>query len=248
MIKDYSVYDMSRKEKMLFCISGYTIIAAAVYLFYNSVLLSLFSGMLVVKALPYIKKRLAARRMERLREQFKDMLYSLSASVASGRQMGEAIIEAEDELSSMYGSDELIMKELRHMKVSMIENKESDKELLRDFAARSRNEDICDFVNVYVICRSMGGDLEKIIGRTTEILTDKMAIEREILAITAQKKTEGRMISVMPFLMLLLLNIFSYSYIEPLYTTLTGRILMTAALAAAVLGIYLMEKISDVNI
>ena len=102
--------------------------------------------------------------------------------------MGEALIEAEEELSAMYGKDELIMKELRHMRISMIQNKESDKTLLKDFAARSKNEDINDFVNVYVICRSMGGDLERIITHTTEILTDKMAIDREIRALTAQKR------------------------------------------------------------
>ena len=94
----------------------------------------------------------------------------------------------------------------------------------------------------------MGGNLEKIIGHTTEILTDKMNIDREIKTITSQKKVEGRIISVMPLLMLLMLNIFSYSYIEPLYITLTGRLLMTAALAATFYGICLMEKISEIRV
>ena len=248
MIKDYSVYEMSVREKAIFCFFGYVAIAAAVHLFYNSIFLSLLSGLSVVKLVPYGEKKLADRRMNVLNGQFKDMLYALSSSVASGRQMVEALIEAEEELSAMYGKDELIMKELRHMRISMMQNKESDKTLLKDFAARSKSEDINDFVNVYVICRSMGGDLERIITHTTEILTDKMAIDREIRALTAQKKVEGRIISLMPFLMLLMMNLFSYSYVEPLYTTAAGRILMTAALAATVWGIYLMEKISDVQI
>ncbi|MFQ7110232.1 MAG: type II secretion system F family protein [Anaerovoracaceae bacterium] len=180
--------------------------------------------------------------------QFKDMLYSLSASVAAGRQMEEAIVEAEENLSVMYGEKEPIMKELKYMKINITENKESDKLLLKDFACRSKIEDIEDFVQVYITCRNMGGDLEKIIGHTTEILTDKMSIEREIRAITSQKKTEGRIISMMPLVMLLMLNIFSYSYIEPLYSTFAGRLIMSGALAAMVFGIYLMEKISDIEI
>ena len=79
------------------------------------------------------------------------------------------------------------MKELRYMRINLIENKESDKVLLKDLATRSKNEDINNFVQVYATCRSMGGDLEKIIGHTSEILSDKMAIEREIKVITAQK-------------------------------------------------------------
>ncbi len=248
MIKDYSVYELSGREKILFYAAGYTSIFVITYLFYHSLLLSAFAGAAVHRAVPFFEKRLAQNRMNNLNLQFKDMLYSLSASVAAGRQMDEAIIEAEEELSSMYEKDDLIMKELRHMRISMVENKESDKVLLKDFAARSRSEDIRNFVQVYITCRNMGGNLEKIIGHTTEILTDKMNIDREIRAVTSQKKVEGRLISVMPVLMLLMLNIFSYSYIEPLYTTFTGRVLMTAALAASLYGVYLMEKISDIRI
>ena len=49
-------------------------------------------------------------------------------------------------------------------------------------------------------------------------------IDREIRTITSQKKVEGRLISAMPLIMLMMLNIFSFSYIEPLYTTMQGRI------------------------
>ena len=51
----------------------------------------------------------------------------------------------------------------------------------------------------------------------------------------------------MPLLMLLMLNVFSYSYITPLYTTIAGRLIMTAALAATFYGMYLMEKISEIR-
>lgn len=247
MIRDYSVYELSVKEKLLFFSAGYICIFAVTYLFYHSIPVSVISGVFIYKLLPYVRKRLAVKRMDSLTVQFKDVLSSLSASVASGRQMEEAIIEAEEELSSMYKADEPMMRELRHMKVSIVRNKESDKVLLSDFALRSKNEDINNFVQVYITCRNMGGDLGKIIGHTTEILTDKMNIDREIKAITNQKKTEGRIISAMPLLMLLMLNIFSYSYISPLYTCLAGRMIMTAALAATFYGMYLMEKISEIR-
>ena len=248
MIRDYSVYELSGRERLMFYGVGYICISVVVYLFYHSLLLSLVSGVSIHRMMPYMKKRMAGRRMDMLNAQFKDMLYSLSASVASGRQMAEALIEAEEELSVMYDAQEPIMKELRHMRISILENKESDKTLLKDFAFRSKSEDINNFVQVYITCMNMGGNLEKIISHTTEILTDKMNIDREIRAITAQKKTEGRIISVMPLLMLLMLNLFAYSYIAPLYMTAGGRLVMTMALAATLLGLYLMEKISEIRV
>lgn len=248
MIRDYSVYEMSGKEKAVFCSIGYLSIAAVVYLFYHSILLAVLSGVLVYYMVPYGQKYMARKRMESLNMQFKDMLYSLSASVASGRQMEEALVEADKNLSLLYGENEPIMRELKHMRASIIENKESDKPLLQDFARRSGSEDIRDFVQVYVTCRNMGGDMEKMIVKTVDILTDKMEIEREIHVMTSQKKTEGRIISTMPVIMLAALNVFSPEYISPLYETAAGRLIMTGSLVLVVYGIFLMEKISQIEI
>ena len=248
MIRDYGEYKLSKKEKLLFYGVGYLCIFIVVYLFYHSFVLSMASGVLLYKWVPLAERKLAQKRMHALNMQFKDMLYSLSASIAAGRQMEEALVEAEENLSILYGENEPIMQELRYMRIHIVENKESDKLLLLDFALRSRSEDINNFVQVYMTCRTMGGNLEKIIEHTTEILTDKMNIEREIQSITASKKMEGRIISIMPVGMLLMMNLLSASYIAPLYDTIGGRCIMTAALAGMIYGIYLMERLSDIQV
>ena len=219
-----------------------------VYLFYHNVILSLCCGFLIIKLKPYYEKYRAEQRIRKLHVQFKDMLYSLSSSIAAGRQMPEALIEAADALAVMYGPGEPIMLELSHMKRCIIENNESDRELLADFAARSCCEDIHNFVQVYIICRSLGGDLEKIIARTSAILTDKMNIQQEIRAVTAQKKFEGRLIALMPLAMLLILNLLSPSYIAPLYSGLPGRLLMTGCLGAGLWGFAMMERIANIEV
>ena len=248
MIYDYSVYEMSEREKYIFYAAGYGCIAFTVYLFYHSILLSAACGFLIRFVRPYYQDIMARRRMRDLEIQFKDLLYSISASVAAGRQMGEALVEAGDNLSVIYPENACIMTELAHMRRCILDNNESDRILLEDFARRAGSEDISNFVQVYVTCRKMGGDLEKIISRASSILTDKMNIEREIRAITAQKKLEGRLIALMPLAMLLALNIVSMSYIAPLYETITGRLIMTGCIAASVYGLWLMEKISDIDL
>ena len=248
MIRDYSKYELSEKEKIFFFGTGYLAIAGIVFLFYHSLIAAAVSGILILKIRPFYENHKASRRMQKLDIQFKDLLYSTSASIASGRHMADALIEANDNLTVMYGPDEPIMIELAHMKRSIEENNESDRMLLADFAERSKNEDINNFVQVYITCRNMGGDLEKVIARTSDILTDKMNIEREIKVITAQKKLEGRMIAMMPLAMLLILNLLSPSYIAPLYSCLSGHIIMTGCLGGLCWGIWMMEKISTIEI
>lgn len=248
MIRDYSKYELSKKEKTIFFAAGYSSIFILSFLFYRLTLLSAIAGLLVFKVRPYYEDFLAKKRMNELQREFKDMLYSLSASVASGRQMSEALLEARENLSLIHSGNSLILTELEHMCRSIEDHNESDSILLKDFAERSNCEDIRNFVRVYTTCRSLGGDLEKVITRTCDIITDKMNILREIEAITAHKKLEGRMIALMPPVMLALMNLVSYSYIEPLYVTAPGRIVMTGALVALVFGVRLMEKISNVEI
>ena len=248
MIQNYSEYEMTEKERVLFFGAGYLAASLTVFLFYHSILLSALLGFSVLWIRPYYEAFRAKKRCRKLKYQFKDMLYSLSASIAAGRQMPQALTEAADSLSIMYGPEEPIMMELQHMKRCIDENNESDSQLLADFAARSCCEDIRNFVQVYIICRNTGGDLQQIISRTVSILTDKMNIEREIRAVTAQKKTEGRLIALMPLAMLLLLNLLSPSYIIPLYSGLPGRLIMTGCLGCGLAALFMMERISNVEI
>lgn len=248
MIKDYSVYEFSSKERAAFVSMGYSSICVITYLFYHSIMLAAVSGVLIYFVIPYIKEYMARKRLYALNIQFKDMLYSLSASVAAGRQMEEALIEAEENLTIIYKESDPIMCELRHMRISILENKESAKPLLKDFASRSGSEDINDFVMAYITCRNMGGDLEKMIVDAVDVLTEKMTIDRDIKVLISQKKTEGMIISLMPLAMLLGLNIMSYSYISVLYETLAGRLIMTGSLIVMCYGVFMMNKITKIRI
>lgn len=248
LIEDYRIYTLSRREQLTFECAGYAFIAVIVFLFYRSILLALAAGFLIIKCKPLYARHLAQKRLQELNLQFRDLLDSLSASVTAGRQMEEALVEACGNLSQMYEADAPIMRELLSMRKSIVENHESDRLLLDSFARRTGSEDICSFVQVYLTCRSTGGDLERIIAHTAEIITDKMKINEQINAITSQKKIEGRLISLMPAVMLLALNLLSPAYIGILYTCIAGRLLMTFCLGTAVAGVWLMERLSEVKV
>ena len=96
--------------------------------------------------------------------------------------------------------------------------------------------------------RKAGGDMEKVISKTADILTDKISIEKEIRAIISQKQVEAKIITVMPLVILAGLNITSSGYIDPLYETIAGRIIMTVSLAGIIFAYDLTEKITDIKV
>ena len=248
MITDYNTYEMTRRERLLFEGAGFGCIAMIIFLFYRSLILAVLSGALIRRLQPLYEKHMIKKRQMELNRQFRDLLTSLSASIAAGRQMEEALTEAYENLSLLYEPDALIMNELRYMKRSIRENRETDRSLLSDFAARAGSEDIRSFVQVYLTCRGTGGDLQQIITHSSEILSEKMKISEQIHVITAQKKLEGRLICLMPAAMLLALNLLSPAYISVLYSGIAGRLIMTLCLGGAITGIILMEKMTDVEV
>lgn len=90
--------------------------------------------------------------------------------------------------------------------------------------------------------------MDVVITNAGEILIEKIEIEREIETLTGQKKFEGKIIMLMPVLVIIFLNLFSPEYIEILYTCVAGRIIMTTAWVGMLVAYILNEKIMNIKV
>lgn len=88
----------------------------------------------------------------------------------------------------------------------------------------------------------------EVLASTCEILNDKMSIEKEIKTLVAQKKLEGKIITVMPLCVIIFLNIISPDYLQVLYSTFAGRIVMTLALAGMATAYLMTERLTDIEV
>ena len=77
---------------------------------------------------------------------------------------------------------------------------------------------------------------------------DKITIEREIHTITVQKRFEAKILTVIPFLVMLFLQFASPDYLSPMYEGIKGRLLMTAALAGIVLSYVISMKLTKIEV
>ena len=245
---DYSEYILSKSEKIRFLTISYIIASAVAFLFYHSIILSLALGLSAFFLLRPYSGYLAEKRRNYLLMQFKDMIYSMSSSLVSGRQLAESLSDSLEGLSLIYDDNSPLNLELNFMVRNINENRESEDQLLSDFAQRSHCEDIINFAEVCLICRKTGGDMTKVLSDTSRIITDKISIQKEIKSITAQKKLEGRIITVMPIAVVAGLNVLSPDYVANLYNTLSGRIIMSVSLLGIGFAYYLTERITKIEI
>lgn len=245
---DYRVYCLSRKEKLSFILLWFSGAIIIGNLFYDSVIVG---ALLIIPAIPgrrIYEKYLGEKQRRELSYQFRDLLYSLSSSIAAGHQMSQALIEAEKGMALIYGEEANIRKELKHMVFRIMESKESDEVLLRDMGQRSGLSDIRDFSEVYSICKRTGAGLEDAINKASEILMDKIDIRREIHTLTAQKMLEVRILILLPLLLIVLLRMFSPGYLDVMYLTIAGRIIMTLALMGMTLAAIISAKMIKVEL
>ena len=174
-------------------------------------------------------RTLADRRKMELRIQFKDMLYSISSSVSSGRHLKEAIIDAEAPAALIHGGDSIIVREIRNMKRIMTETNCSEDVVLTDLAKRSKIREIADFTDVCITCKYTGGDLTAMIDKAVLLLGENIELQREKDVMLSQKKLESKILVVMPVALTALVNLCSADYLAVMYQTFLGRIIMTAA-------------------
>jgi tight adherence protein B len=245
---NYEHYEMKKRERIRYYGVAVIGFAAIGYLFYGSPIASVLLALCAIPAERYYKSYLAQARRQKLAVEFKDMLLSLSASFATGRQMAEAICEARDNLLLVFPADAPINVELEWMVRRLASGGESEREVLFDFANRSRCEDARSFADVYYTCLTTGGDLMKVVNRTASVIVDKMEIRRELETLTAQKKYEAKILTAMPILIVLFLRLNSPDYLAPLYGNPLGICVMTAALGALVLSFFWTNKIMEIEV
>ena len=245
---DYSVYVPDRPERVRYFLSICPALMLLGLLFYRSFPAACLFAVLSVPAERFYLQYRVRKRRQALQEGFRDALYTLSASVAAGRSMPAALADAASASEASYGPDANITRELQRI-VDVYRSVHGDAaQLLTDLGQRSGLAEILQFASSYSICRMCGGDLEEVCMKSAGLLLDKLAFRSETQSLIAQKKLDILLLLCLPLLMLGFLNLAAYSYIEILYTTAAGRLLMTACLAAMGGAVFWSVRIIDIEL
>ena len=223
------------------------ICALTAYVFYRSIpaFAILFPGIV-----PYAGWRTAQAERARktlLSMQFRESILAVSTALNAGYSVENAFIEAYHDMKEMYGDDAPITAEFYRIVLRLRDNEQIEY-IIRDFGRRSEIEDINDFAAVFEAAKRIGGDMTKIIKRASANISEKIDVKREIETSMSARRLELRVMEVVPFGILLYLQTGSSDFISILYSGITGRVLMTAALAVYLAGVFMAERIINIEV
>lgn len=226
---------------------GILYMAVVSYVFYRSFFVFLCLIPVGICYPLFCRKRLKKRRLEILQVQFKDAILALSSCLNAGYSVENAFSEALKETDRVYGKDSMISEEIR-LVIYKIRMNRTVEEALSDFALRSGLKDVKSFADVFLAAKGSGGELIKIIVRTADIISEKIRVQQDILMATASRRLEQKIMSAIPVLIVLYLDLTSPGFFDVLYTTTIGRIIMTGCLMVYVGSIGLAGKLLEISV
>ena len=172
--------------------------------------------------------------------EFKEGITILSSFLSAGYSVENAFSASVGELTVMYGAEGLITKEFSHMAGQMRMNRPVE-QVLMEFADRSGLDDVRNFAEVFGAAKRSGGTLVSVISHTVSVIGDRVRIQEEILTMNASKQFEQKIMNMIPFLIVIYIDMTSPGFFETMYNTGLGRILMTVCLFVY-LGAYMLSK------
>jgi tight adherence protein B len=205
-------------------------------------LLAAAAGLVVGYNAPrfWLKRRRKAR-IERLNAQLPEALTIISNALKAGFGLLQALDNAADNLSHPISTE--LKRTIHEMNVGS-----SAEEALVALSERSGSYDLDIVVTAILVQRTVGGNLGEILDTVAGTMRERIRIKGEIQTLTAQQKLTGIVIGLLPIAVGGIFMVTSPGYIDPLFTTLLGKLLVGFAVVLETVGVMIIQRILDIEV
>lgn len=240
-------YKLGEREKAVYLISGIGILFLFAYFFYRSLWAVPLMLPLFLCYRKYSYKRLVTKKKEELRYHFKEIIEVISGYLKAGYSAENAFVEAHGEMRKFYGLESPAERMLSFIKAG-IENHIPLEESIREAGVRSGIMEIEEFADVFEVAKLTGGNMVEIMERAAAVIGGKIEVEKEIGVAFAARKTEQKIMNIVPFFILLYLDVTSPGFFGVLYHNLTGVVIMSACLIFYLLAYVMSVRMLTVEV
>ena len=247
MKKNYTVYNLTLKERIRLLSESAVLFSLIAFLFYHSVFALLPLLLLTPFYIRYRKAELLRAQRRRIHDDFRLFLDALSVSVGAGNSAESALARLPAELEASLGPSHPLTAESALIASGLARNEPAE-QLLSDFAERSGEPQILRFAAVFTIARRSGGNMPEILSGAAQQIASRIEVERDIEASTASRRLEQQVMSCMPMVFLAYLHFTSPEFLEVLYGTLPGIALMTGCLILYAFAYWLGNRIVAIEV
>lgn len=119
---------------------------------------------------------------------------------------------------------------------------------LNELGTRIPKPDVQMFVSGVNILQETGGNMAETFQTITYTIRERQKIQKKIEALTAQGVTQGVIITMVPFFLLLMFFMIDPTYVEPLFSTLLGGVALFIMFGLQIAGGLMIRKIVKIEV
>ena len=166
----------------------------------------------------------------------------MASSLSAGYSVENAFFAGVGELEELYGAEGMITKEFSYIAKQLKMNRTVEV-LMMEFAERSGLEEVKNFAEIFAVSKRSRGELVSVVGHVAHVIGDRIQVREEILTMTAEKQFEQKIMNMMPYLIVLYVDLSSPGFFNQMYETVIGRMVMTACLVVYLASCIISERI-----
>jgi tight adherence protein B len=194
---------------------------------------------------PYGSREFAVRKLARRRNQFAeqlpDALQVISSALRSGHSFAGALAVVVESASEPMKSEMQRVVADEQLGIPLEQS-------LNVVAERMASRDLEQVALVGELQREAGGNAAEVVDRVAETIRERFELRRLINTLTAQGRMSRWIVSAVPVVIIILLQIINPHYLHPMVSSLGGKIALVLAAALVFGGSLVIKKIVDIKV
>jgi tight adherence protein B len=194
---------------------------------------------------PYLSRewvnRTLARRRSRFAEQLPDALQVVASALRSGHSFAGALAVVVESASEPMKTEMQRVVADEQLGVP-IQNS------LGVVAERMANRDVEQLALVAQLQREAGGNAAEVVDRVAETVRERFDLRRLIQTLTMQGRMSRWIVSALPIVVVVAVELENPRYFHPLTSSTGGRVVLGLAAAWAVAGSFVIKKIIEIEV
>lgn len=185
--------------------------------------------------------RLAAKRAMDINKQLPDALQQISGAMRAGSTFVSALQNMVEERPGAISQEFSLLLRENRLGTGL-------EEALDNLGERVQTEEMDLVISAVLISQEVGGNLSEILQRLSITIRRKLEMEGKVKALTAQGVLQGRVVTLLPFAILMALLVIEPEAIEPIFTGVLGWVFLAIILCMQCLGGLMIRKIIRIRI
>lgn len=233
------------KLSMFLLMSSYGLGAAFFLLFLPNIVAGLIMGGVVtvagLKIPALIIDSLYQKRCQKVVDQMLDGMTIMANGTKAGNPPSVAMGRVIENIKGPLAQEFNLVKNKEHLGMSF-------EEALVEMSERVPMPDVQMFVMSVNILKETGGKIDQTFETINKVIRERQKLEKKISAMTAQGVMQGIIITLIQFILIAFFWFADRAYIEPMFSTSMGLLLLGIIFTLQVVGGIMIKKIVTIKV